>query len=56
MPAHKCDFSGLFMGIQMMWHCPPRKNYKYAVKVFVVLKGTFLFTTFPKTKERNVHN
>ena len=27
MPAHKYDFSGLFMGIQIMWHCPPSKNY-----------------------------
>ena len=32
MPAHKCDFSGLFMGIQIMWHCPPSKNYNYAVE------------------------
>ena len=42
MPAHKCDFSGLFMGIQIMWHCPPRKNYKYSVKsVCCTEKGQF---------------
>lgn len=32
MPAHKYDFSGLFMGIQIMLHCPPSKNYNYAVE------------------------